>query len=272
MSPSSKRGSSRPGPSRPGSPRSGPGATPATPSTPSTPSTSTPASGQSRPAGDEPATRTGGAAAAATTAGRTSRLAPGAGIAYAIVGFLGWSLLPVGKVEPADSSAAIAAQLVEERGRVSAGVLLTLFGLFFLLVFVAWLHRWLRNVEGEGGWLATLALIGGSLMVAMLSVVVLLSIATTVLEGFGDDPVIARTLLVLQWQAVAITFVPTAAFVGATSLIGGATGQLPRWLVYGGMVIAFGLLIPPLAFLPFLLSTLWIGMLAVTLLQRARYG
>jgi hypothetical protein len=137
---------------------------------------------------------------------------------------------------------------------------------------VAWLHRWLRDVEGRGGWLATLALIGGVLMVAAMSLVVLLAVAGTVLEDYGPDPVIARTLLVLQWQAVAISFIPTAAFVGAVSLIGQGAGVLPKWLTYSGVAIALGLLLPPIAFLPFLLSTLWTGMLAVLLLQRARLG
>ena len=204
--------------------------------------------------------------------GQTGRWAPAAGIAYALLAFLGSSLLPIGQSEPEDEAVAIARQFTENRGRVSAGVLLMLFSLFFLMVFVAWLHRWLREVEGRRGWLATLALIGGVLMVATMSLVVLLSIAGTVLEDYGGDPVIARTLLVLQWQAVAISFVPTAAFIGATSLIGQGAQVLPKWLTYSGVAIALGLLLPPVAFLPFLLSTLWTGMVAVLLLQRARLG
>lgn len=202
---------------------------------------------------------------------RLDRVAPAAGLIYALLGFIGSSLLPVGDVDPEDSASAIAAQLADDRGRVSAGILLTMFSLFFLLVFVAWLHRWLRDNEGERGWLATLALIGGVLMAAMMAVVVLLSIAATVLETYGDDPVIARTLLIFQWQAVAIAFVPTAAFIGAVSLVGLGSGELPKSLTYSGLAIALGLLLPPIAFLPFLFSTLWIGMLAILLLQRARY-
>lgn len=191
-------------------------------------------------------------------------------MAYALLSFLGSSLLPIGRVEPEDSAGAIARQLADDRGRVSAGVLLTLFSVFFLLVFVGWLHRWLRDVEGERGWLSTVALAGGVLMVGAVLVVVLVHLGGTVLETYGPDPVIARTLLVLQWQAVVIIFVPTAAFVGATSLIGLADELLPKWLTYTGLAIAAGLLLPPVAYFPFLLSTLWTGMLAVVLLQRAR--
>ena len=198
------------------------------------------------------------------------RLGAGAGVAYALVGLAGSSLLPIGKVQPEDPASAIAAHLTADRGRISAGILLTLFGLFFLLVFVSWLHGWLRQAEGEGGWLATLALGGGLVLVGMLLVVVMLSIASTVLNGYGDDPVIARALLVLQWQAVAIAFVPAAAYVGATGLIGFRSGWLPRWLCYAGMAIAVAMLVPPLAFVPFILSTLWTGMLAIVLLQQGR--
>lgn len=203
---------------------------------------------------------------------RYERLGAGAGVAYALIGYVGSSLLPIGKVRPEDPAADIAKQLVADRGRISVGILLTLLSLFLFLVFLACLHRWLREAEGERGWLATLALVGGALMVAMLSVVVVLSIASTVLGGYGPDPVIARTLLVLQWQAIAVTFIPAAAFVGGTALVGSTTGALPRWLSISGIVIAIGLLVPPLAFLPFLLSTLWTGMLAVFLLQRTRLG
>ena len=203
---------------------------------------------------------------------RFERLGAGAGVAYALVGYIGSSLLPIGKVRPEDPAAAIAKQLVADRGRISVGILLTLLSLFFFIVFLSCLHRWLREAEGERGWLATLALVGGMLMVAMLSVVVVLAIAGTVLGGYGPDPVIARTILVLQWQAIAVAFIPGAAFVGGTALVGYTTAILPRWLSISGMVIALGLLVPPLAFLPFLLSTLWTGMLAVFLLQRTRLG
>ncbi|MFN2502934.1 MAG: DUF4386 family protein [Acidimicrobiales bacterium] len=201
-----------------------------------------------------------------------SRLGAGAGVAYALVGFIGSSLLPVGAVDPEDSAQAAARQFTAERGRISAGVLLTVFSLFFLLVFVCWLYRWLREVEGPRGWLATLSLGGGLLTVGAVSVVVLLSLAGTVLEDYGGDAVMARTLLLLQWQAVAVAFIPTAAFVGATSLVGYTRDVLPRWLTYSGLIIALGLLLPPIAFFPFLLSNLWTGMLAVVLLQRVRAG
>jgi hypothetical protein len=198
------------------------------------------------------------------------RLGAAAGIAYALVGFVGSSLLPAGKVTPSDPAEVVARQLIADRGRVSAGILLTLFSMFFLIVFVAWLYRWLREIEGDG-WLANLSLIGGILQVGALLVVVVLSIGATVLDRYGADPVIARTLLVFQWQAIAIAFVPTAAFVGGASAVGLTTGQLPRWLAFIGLGISVGLLVPPLAFLPFLLSNLWTGLLAVYLLQRSRH-
>lgn len=199
-----------------------------------------------------------------------ARLAAGAGIAYALVGIVGLSLLPPAKVRPDDPAAAIAAQLVADRGRVSAGVLLTMFGAFFLLVFVAWLHRYLRQAEGEDGWLATLALSGGLLLAAALLFVVVVSLSSTVLDDYGPDPVIARTLLILRVWAAAIALIPAAVFTGAVGLVGWRSGWLPRWLSYAGIALAVGMLVLPLASVPFLLSTLWIGMLSVVLLQQAR--
>jgi len=200
------------------------------------------------------------------------RLGPAAGVAYAVTAFIGSSLLAVREVGPSDPAPAVAGRLVDARGSVSAGVLLTLFSVLFLLVFVAYLHRCLRALEGEQGWLATLAALGGTLMVATLSVVALLSLGSTVLDDYGPDPVIARTLLVLSWQAVAIVFLPTAAFVGAASLVLRRSRVLPSWVAVSGLVLAAGMLVPPLAFFPFLLSAVWIGMLGVLLLTRSRLG
>lgn len=253
MSPSSKR----PGRASPPSRRGDPGAPP--PEAEPTPR-------------DEPVAAAGDSyGALGPPTGRFGRLAAFFGLAYALLGFVGWSLLPVGGVEPNDPAAEIARELTDQRGRISAGILLTLFSLFFFIVFLSWLYRWLRDAEGEGGWIATVALVGGILLVAMLLVVTALSIAASVLDDYGADPVIARTLLVLQWQAVAVAFIPSAAFVGGTAFVGYVTGVLPRWLNYSGMAIALGLLIPPLAFLPYLLSSLWTGMLAIMLLQRSRF-
>ncbi|MFP5319793.1 MAG: hypothetical protein ACLGI2_16055 [Acidimicrobiia bacterium] len=203
--------------------------------------------------------------------GPLGRLACFFGLGYALLGFLGWSLLPVGGVDPNDPAADIARELVDQRGRISAGILLTLFSLFFFMVFLSWLWRWLRDAEGPGGWVANVTLVGGILLVGMLLVITMLTIAAAVLDDFGPDPVMARTLLVLQWQSVAVAFIPSAAFVGGTALVGHTAGVLPRWLNYSGFAIALGLLIPPLAFFPYLLSSLWTGMLAIMLLQRSRF-
>lgn len=215
-----------------------------------------------------PASSGGGAGAGSLAAIPSARLGAGAGVVFALLSFLSASLLAVGEVRPADPSAEVAARFVEQRGPVSAGIVLSLLSLFFLLAFVAFVHRWLRTVEGEGGWIATLALAGGVLMVAALMLGVMVAVGGTVLDDYGDDPVLARMLLVLGWQAQAVAYVPTAAFLGGVALVGARSGELPRWITTPGLVLAAGLLLIPVAFLPFLFSTLWIGMVAVTLLTR----
>jgi len=218
-----------------------------------------------------PATPEAGYGVLGPPTGPLGRLACLFGLAYALLGILGASLLPVGTVDPEDPAADIARELADQRGRISAGILLTLLSLFCFMVFLAWLWRWLGDAEGAQAWVANVTLVGGILLAGMLLVITLLSIAATVLDDFGPDPVIARTLLVLQWQAVAVAFVPAAAFVGGTAFVGHQGGVLPKWLNYSGFAIALGLLIPPLAFFPYLLSSLWTGMLAIMLLQRSRF-
>lgn len=194
----------------------------------------------------------------------------GAGVVFALLSFVSSSFLGIGDVRPADPAADIAEAFVDARGRLTLGLLLTLLSLFFLLVFVAYLHRWLREQEGDRGWLSTLALGGGLLAVGGLLVALMVPFAGTVLEDYGDDEVIARTLLVLGRQAAVITLVPLSALLGATSLVAARSGGLAKWITSSGMVLAVGLLLVPVSLIAYLFSTLWIGLVAVTLLSKAR--
>lgn len=197
-----------------------------------------------------------------------ARFGAGAGVAFSLLAFLASSSLAVGNIQLSDPSAEIAAKFVDARGRVSLGVILTLLSLFFLLVFVAFIHRWLRGLEDDDGWMSTLALGGGLLLVAMLLMVLLVPVAGTILDDYGGDPVIARTLMVLGRQALAVAFVPAAAFVGSVALVARSAGALPRWMTTTGLVLGGGMLVPPVAAYPYLFATLWIGIVAVTLLTR----
>lgn len=198
-----------------------------------------------------------------------ARFGAGAGVVFALLSFPSSMLLAVTDVEPTDPAADIAAQFVETRGRVGLGVILTLLSMFFLLVFVSYLYRWLRQAEGDRGWLSTLAFAGGLLVVVTLLMGLLIAFAGTLLEDYGDDPAIARMLLVLGWRSGIIVIVPMAALVGGTAAVAARTGELPRWLSTSGLVLAGSMLVIPVAAIPYLFSTLWIGMVAVTLLTRA---
>lgn len=195
-----------------------------------------------------------------------SRFGAGSGVLFALLSFLSSSMLAVGEVESTDSAADIAARLVETRGRVTLGVILTLLSLFFLLVFVSYLYSWLRSLEGRSGWLANVAYGGGLLTVASVGVSVLISFSGAALDDYGGSPEVAKMLLLLDERSEVVAIVPLAALMGATALVAARAGDLPRWLTTSGMLLAASLLLLPLP--PLLFSTLWLGLLAITLLSR----
>jgi hypothetical protein len=107
-----------------------------------------------------------------------------------------------------------------------------------LLIFVAYVHEWLRRGGGTETRLAALALGGG----VAASIFLLLSAMlywTLTRAQVAREPGVAQAVLVLSYlaggQALALSF---AGLIGATSVVTLRTGALPRWIARLGVTTA----------------------------------
>jgi len=195
------------------------------------------------------------------------RLGAGSGILFAVL-ILPGIILGAPSGDPTMRASEIA------RGggaytQVRVGIYLTLVAVFFFLVFMAYLYRYLRAAEGPEGWMADLAYAGGLVAAGVMLILAAIRLAATVVSDYGEDPQVAKTFVLLDWDYAGVLGPALAALIGGTSAIGLRFGAIPgpvAWIgvglaallafsgFYGGSLVAVGVL--------------WILALTVVLLLR----
>lgn len=157
------------------------------------------------------------------------------------------------------------------RTGIIAGSYLTAVAGLCLLRFLVDVHGVLRRAEGERGSLATLALAGGLVYVAMLFAAGA-AFGVLALGAIGEapqpvDPALAKLLVQLGFSLLLVYGLFAAiALVLASSVVALRTAALPRWLAMSGFVVA-PLLALGTAYMPQLLVPLWVLGVSVTLLR-----
>jgi hypothetical protein len=142
-------------------------------------------------------------------------------------------------------------------------------GVFFFLSFLAYLHHYLRGAEGAEGWMASLAYGGGLVAAGVMLISAAIRLAATVVSDYGQDPQVAKTFVLLDWDYAGILGPAFAALLVGTSAIGLRFRAIPGSLAWAGAGLAV-----LLAFSGFYggslvaVSVLWILALAVALLRR----
>ena len=190
--------------------------------------------------GDTPMTET-----LTTTAPRTDassaaplwRILAALAIAHVLVMFGSFGLQRVAPLS-AGRDVVIADHVTHASTRGLAGLCLTLLAFLLLLVAVTLLGRLLRGGTELSGWLAATVTAAGAVYVAITVVGELVPLATALYaggHGVGADVVVA--LVQLHWFAL----------YGATGVLGVftltasgavlATGALPRWVAWAGIVV-----------------------------------
>jgi hypothetical protein len=150
-----------------------------------------------------------------------------------------------------------------------AGVILELLGFAALMLFVGYLCTRVR----AAGWLATAALAGGAIAIA-----VKLASAAPMLTAYvlrdGISPEMARVLTDMNGAAFVVDWLPTGLFVACAAGAALAARTLGRTLGWGGVVVGTaavivtavtGVHILAANALPFLLCLLWILVVSVRL-------
>jgi hypothetical protein len=158
------------------------------------------------------------------------------------------------------------------------GFVLEVVGLSCLFFFLGALYRILRRAEASDGWLADVALIAGTVMIA----VKLGSATFGIAERYHPATISAATagtLHNLGDGAFVISGLLAAIFVLAASLSALGSGVLPRWAGWAGVAIgAAGFVTPSLAFhhpasyvpIPWLLAIGWMAVVGIILFRRTK--
>jgi hypothetical protein len=150
-----------------------------------------------------------------------------------------------------------------------AGVMLELLGFAALVLFVGHLCTRVR----AGGWLATAALAGGVIAIAVKLASAAPMFAAYVLRD-GISPEMARVLTDMNSAAFVVVWLPTGLFVACAAGAALATRTLGRILGWSGVVVGSGAVIVTAVTgvhvltanaLPFLLCLLWILVVSVRL-------
>jgi hypothetical protein len=201
-----------------------------------------------------------------------------AGTAFFVTVMVGNDMALAGRSDGNDDASALADLRHPLTFGNQFGFVLEIVGFSCLFFFVGALYRILRRAEASDGWLADVALIAGTVMIA----VKLGSATFGIAERYHPATISAATagtLHNLGGAAFVISGLFAAIFVLAASLSALGSGALPSWAAWAGTVIGVaGFVAPSLAFhhpasyvpIPWLLAILWMAVVGVVLFRRTK--
>jgi len=195
----------------------------------------------------------------------SDRLAAACGAASILLVIVGADVLgtPPGEqvAHPTGQQALDHMAWVADNPSAQVGGSLELFGFVLLIVFISYLATRFR----DAGWLATAALAGG-----LIEVAIKLGSGAAVFAAYilRDEisPETARVLIDMNLAAFVISWLPMGLFVACAAGAGLVVGALGRVLGWGGVVVglvtmvltaATGVHVLSAIFVPMLLCTLW---------------
>ncbi len=184
---------------------------------------------------------------------------------------------------PMDASPAVTARgFAQAETMVGIGTYLYVLHVPFLLLFLGGLFGVLRRAEGGGGALAVSALDAGIAMVVFASMGALISSLTPTIGQLGGDGATVKAIDAMTPLALALSALPRAVFLVATSVVVLESRLAPRWIGWTGLalglisLVSTGTLVAselfPFLALGTLLFVVWVGALTVALLRSTRTG
>ena len=203
-----------------------------------------------------------------------------AGTVFFLTAMVGNQMALAGLSEGTDDASALAELRAPLTLGNQVGFILEVVGFTCLFFFVGALYRILRRAEASDGWLADVALIAGTAMIA----VKMGSVTFGVAERYHPATISAAAAGILHNLgdgAFVISGLFAAIFVLAASLSGLGSRVLPRSAGWAGVVIGVaGFVTPSLAFhhpasyvpIPWLLAILWMAVVGVVLFRRTKPG
>lgn len=208
-------------------------------------------------------------------AGALGRLGALAGVAWVVLILVGNGMTESGAPLDDTPAASQAYYQLQQTGSHRFAIALELLGFCLMIVFIARLYAVLREAEGRGGWLSSLALAGG-----LTTVAIKLGSGAGMVIGLSVDDLPAeqaQLLLRLGDGAFLVSAMTSGVFVLGVAGSALVSGLLPKWLaVLGlpiGLLAVFGSLAPSSldggpGVPGFLLGLLWLAAVSVLLAVR----
>ncbi len=192
---------------------------------------------------------------------------PVSGILFVVLLGVAFAMLGSVDVDPEDSAAKIAAELEEARDGASGFFGLFVLSVFFFLFFLAYLRDWLGRVGEEGAWLVSVLWGSGLLFAAMALLIGSVQAAQFVVEDYGPDAQVAKTLFVIGWDTVLVLGPPVAAFGASAAILILRFKLLPWWLGALAVLVFLSGFVPWMAVI---VLAPWVFLTSIVLLVEAR--
>jgi hypothetical protein len=204
------------------------------------------------------------------TAQRWERYAPLTGVLAVVLWVVGFLILMspgmVGQEAPPEQ---VLAYYQRNGGAVLAGGLIFAFGALSLIWFLGSLRVALHSAEGGLGRIASIAF-GGGLAMAVSALFLPASAMGVALSAGTISATSADALHRLPNVFFFGVEMFAAVLVGATGVVALRTAALPRWLAWVSLVLALGLLIPPVGWVGILFGLpVWVVLVSVLLMPSA---
>lgn len=193
------------------------------------------------------------------------RLGPVSGILFVILVVAGIVVSGDIGADPEDPAAEIARELADALDRQEVAFMLFGLSLVFFVVFMAYLrHRFdVATRQGPAQWFVPVFWGGTLLYGAGFLMLGFVQLGQTVLEDYGSDVQVAKTVLVLGWNALILIAPGILLFMGAAAVLVLHSGVLPKWLGWAAVVAAVAAIAP---WIP--IFVVWILVTSIYLLVR----
>jgi len=175
------------------------------------------------------------------------------------------SISPYADLAITSSSETIAQSFVAGVDNLVTGGYVLMMSAFLLVVFGGYLRHAISERAGTV-WPATVGFGGAILTGALLTFIAMFIIAQGQLSDYGDETVIARTLLLLAWVSTSMVIPGLAAFVGGMSVMALSYKTLPRWVGWLGVLSTLAIL--TFWTLGILLSLVWVAIVSILMVIR----
>jgi hypothetical protein len=198
--------------------------------------------------------------------GRLERLAPLAGVAFAVVFAVG--LLTGGDTPATDAPGEEVIAHYADSGKVFAAILAMLIAALLFLFFAGALRGAMGASTGAPDWLGTVAFGGAVIYAVALAIFAMSQIMLLDAADLGR-PEVAQALNIFDNDNFFPAVLGLAAVLLATGLHALGSAVLPKWLAWVSIALAVLSMAGPAGILAFLLFPLWVLAVAIVLYRGA---